>query len=358
MQIYNLEHCPFSYKNGSYGGASGDKNGIIFKEEPWLVKYPKNITEMQNTGGASYSTSPLSEYIGSHIYSILGIDVHETELGIRKGKVVVACKDFATDDILLEIRTLKNVENEELTERFGQSFENTGDKHCVDIDSLLTHLQYNSVLSIVDGIKERFWKQAVIDIFINNNDRNNGNWGILRSKNEPDRLAPVFDNGGCLQTKISEDKAVKILQDKESARKNAVNTQTAYGRDGHILSSIKFLNLQNEYPELLDAIIAIVPLIQEKMTEIKELFNQIPERTYTEDGRKIPVLPPAYKELFILQLEERLDKLLIPAYEHAMKLQKEQSVKGIDDIIEEAKEKAKQNNTTKSSSHSHDHEER
>ena len=40
------------------------------------------------------------------------------------------------------------------------------------------------------------------DIFINNNDRNNGNWGILRNKDGVDRLAPIFDNGGSFQTKI------------------------------------------------------------------------------------------------------------------------------------------------------------
>ena len=35
----------------------------------------------------SYMTAPLSEYIGSHIYEILGIDVHQTILGIRNGKL-------------------------------------------------------------------------------------------------------------------------------------------------------------------------------------------------------------------------------------------------------------------------------
>lgn len=42
----------------------------------------------------SYTTSPLSEYIGSYIYESIGIPVHVTKLGIKDGKVVVAYKDF------------------------------------------------------------------------------------------------------------------------------------------------------------------------------------------------------------------------------------------------------------------------
>ena len=42
----------------------------------------------------SYTTSPISEYIGSHVYEIIGIPVHKTMLGIKDKKVVVACKDF------------------------------------------------------------------------------------------------------------------------------------------------------------------------------------------------------------------------------------------------------------------------
>jgi len=46
----------------------------------------------------SYTTSPLSEYLGSKIYEALGIPVHETVLGIRKNKVVVACRDFTKNE--------------------------------------------------------------------------------------------------------------------------------------------------------------------------------------------------------------------------------------------------------------------
>ncbi len=165
IRIINLDDCPLSMKNGTYGGAAGNKEGILYDGEFWLVKYPRNIKSLQRTGEASYSTSPLSEYIGSRIFSILGYDVHETFLGERNDKLVVACKDFAVRDILLEIRTIKNYANKELAELLEASFSETGSAHLVNIEELLLHLQHNSILKQVEGIQERFWEQAVIDIY-------------------------------------------------------------------------------------------------------------------------------------------------------------------------------------------------
>lgn len=44
--MYNLENCPLSDKNGSYGGQAGLKEGIIFDNKYWLVKYPKSTKSM------------------------------------------------------------------------------------------------------------------------------------------------------------------------------------------------------------------------------------------------------------------------------------------------------------------------
>lgn len=91
--MYNLDNCSLSDKNGSYGGNAGLKEGIIFDNKYWLVKYPKSTRSMKSVKDY-YTSSPLSEYIGSHIYQILGINTHNTILGIRNKKFVVACEDF------------------------------------------------------------------------------------------------------------------------------------------------------------------------------------------------------------------------------------------------------------------------
>ena len=46
--------------------------------------------------------------IGSQIYQSLGIPVHETMLGIRDNKLVVACKDFDPLHRLVEYGQIKN----------------------------------------------------------------------------------------------------------------------------------------------------------------------------------------------------------------------------------------------------------
>lgn len=325
-EVINLDDCCLSRKNGMYGGAAGSKEGIIYNGEYWMIKYPKNIAGLERTGDASYSTSPLSEYLGSHIYDILGFDVHQTILAERHGKIVVACKDFAIEDDLIEIRTIKNYENEELTEILGQSFSSTGSEHAVDLKELLLHLKYNKILNQVNGIEERFWEQAVVDIFINNNDRNNGNWGILRNQNGEDCLAPVFDNGGSFQTKISENKIARLLSNAELLEKNSSNTQTTYGENGHLYSSQRFLDLYKTEPGLHTAILRIIPRIEKSMNRILQFIESVPE-VYHGADKDYTVCSANRKELYSVQLQARLKNLLLPYYNKA-KIFEEKAVEG------------------------------
>lgn len=315
MSIIQLTDCPLSIKNGIYGGAAGNKEGILYHEELWLVKYPKCIRTLQKTGSASYSTAPLSEYIGSQIFHILGYDVHQTFLGERNDKLVVACKDFAVHSLLLEIRTIKNYANKELSELLEESFSETESKHIVNLEELLLHLHHNPILQHVPAIQERFWEQAVIDIYINNNDRNNGNWGILRNTDGIDSLAPVFDNGACLQTKISEEKISAILADRSKAIKNACNTQTAYGINGHALSSMKFLDLYEVHSGLRNALRKTIPVIRQKEEQIANMICSIPEKHTLQNGSEIDVCSKNRKDLYLLQMHSRLQNLLEPYYE-------------------------------------------
>lgn len=66
--IVDFSNCVLSDRNLQYGGRAGEKRGIIYNDERWFLKFPKNTLGMKNTGGLSYVTSPLSEYIESHIY--------------------------------------------------------------------------------------------------------------------------------------------------------------------------------------------------------------------------------------------------------------------------------------------------
>lgn len=139
----------------TYRGNAGEKLGIIFRGENWILKFPKSTKSFRNVE-VSYTTSPLSEYIGSHIYEALGIPVHETIMGVKDGKVVVACKDFLKDgDILQEFRELKNMYHKELTDIIADE-RSSGSGDGVELSVVLAVLEKNRILKKIPGANRGF----------------------------------------------------------------------------------------------------------------------------------------------------------------------------------------------------------
>lgn len=285
MEIYDFSNAEYSNRNGSYGGAAGDKDGIVINGEPWIAKYPKSNEGMaKNDKLSRFSQTPLSEYIGSHIYEILGYPVHKTLLGIRKNFLVVACKDFCDEKTrLLEMRTLKNIHISEMNQKFNVDLHETDDDHLVNLNELFIHFELNPEISKIKGVAERFWNQVVIDGLVGNNDRNNGNWGILSCGNNRE-LAPIFDNGASFYPKKSTLAIEQILKlpEADQARNNA-NVQEPFTIDGeHHLNYRSILALtESEIPLiqvnlLKKAIIKNTELVENKLSEIVDFIKSIP----------------------------------------------------------------------------------
>ena len=316
-KIFNFENVKLSDRNGIYGGMAGQKEGVLINNEYWLIKYPKSTRSM-NTMDISYTTSPLSEYIGSHIYKILGFDVHETVLGIRHNRVVVACKDFCDyPGELREIRTLKNIYNEKLENdlELESELNDTGSSHVVQFKELLLHFKYNPVLSEVDGIEERFWDCLLVDALIKNNDRNNGNWGLL-FRNGSYELAPVFDNGAAFSNKLSDEQIEKMMNEKVEFKNNSLNIITAYGDKKHHYN-LKYFLSQDNLVGLEESVKRLVPIITKRFSQIEKFINDIPESC-----NGITVCSPIRKRFYIEGMKIRIDELLVPTYEKI--LEKEQ----------------------------------
>lgn len=313
VKIYNFENIHLSDRNGSYGGNSGDKEGVLINDEYWMIKYPKNTKEFARIGSLSYSTSPQSEFIGGHIYAILGYDVHDTLLGIRNGKVVVACKDLCDDNHrLIEFRQLKNTYNRQLSEELESSFHSTEGKHFVDLRIVMAHLRLNPELQDVPFLKERFWDCIIIDGLINNNDRNNGNWGILRNKTEK-ILAPVFDNGSCFSPNIPDSRIETKLNNSRAFLDSALHGVSAYSLDGN--KNAKFVDLlKSGIPEINEAILRVYPRIKEHLEECKSMMMDIPERSGC-----YPIITGARKKEYVMELVARERYLLRPLYQDLVK---------------------------------------
>ena len=316
--IYDLDAYPVNERNGTYGGKAGDKEAITINGEYWIVKYPKTTKDMKGDLD-SYTTAPLSEYIGSHIYQILGIETHETILGIRENKLVVACKDFCKEEgALREIRTLKNAHNKQLSEALEQSFSSTpADNHYVDLETMMVHFKYNPMFNLVPDMQTRFWEQFIVDMFINNNDRNNGNWGVLY-ENGKYRLAPVFDNGASFSNKVPDRKLAVLLSSENTMMQSVASCTSVYTKEDHHIHGKDMVNITNEC--YLKTALDIIPKIKDKMDEIRDFINDIPEKCGNFD-----VCSSIRKQFYIRSMELKYEKYLLPVYELAENKQLTQS---------------------------------
>jgi hypothetical protein len=179
-----------------YGGATGAKIGVRYNGKIYMLKCQQSL-RMKNLKNVeiSYANDCVSEYIGSHIYKILGIPVHETILGDYHGKLCVLCEDKAYPDKIVEFREIRNslINDGDIQPSSGMS------TNIEDILYVINKAKYIDR----EEVLRRFWTMFVIDTLIGNCDRNNGNWGFIKS-GESLSLYQVYDNGGCLNNKRSD----------------------------------------------------------------------------------------------------------------------------------------------------------
>ena len=189
----------------AYNGANGKKVAILFQGEPWILKFPPNVTSRPNE--QSYSNSCFSEHLGSSIYRLLDVPCQETMLGTYingKTKIVCACKDFTSPGVrLYDFCSIKNTVIDSETGGTG-----------TELSDILDTIERQS---FVDPalVYERFWQMFVVDALIGNFDRHNGNWGFLVDENnQTSSLAPVFDCGSCLLLQ-ADDRIMRLCLDNE-----------------------------------------------------------------------------------------------------------------------------------------------
>lgn len=288
----------------TYGGASCRKYDIQYQGERWFLKFPGNIREQ--VPDISYSNSSVSEYIGSHVYDILGIDVHETILGIYGNKCVVACKDFVDDDEFPvtgfgEFKTT-------FVPGFCDSKGNETNGNGTDLMEIIQTLDEHPVLVRFPELKERFWDMFAIDALIGNNDRNNGNWGLIRNRYGRYRMCPVFDNGSSYLPKTSEAKMKKIIDD-AAMLNNAIYSgySCILELKGHRINPLKYIE-NSDNPDCLAAVSRLVERMD--MASIEKMINEIPEKF-----KGIDILSNTAKELYMRLMTGRYERVFIPVYE-------------------------------------------
>ncbi|MCL1989772.1 MAG: CtkA family protein [Defluviitaleaceae bacterium] len=307
MTMINFDEMPS--KRIFYGGNAGAKEAIVYNGDVWMIKYPKTTRDMTNPK-ISYTTSPLSEYLGSKIYDRLNIPVHDVLLGVRKNKVVVACKDFTyplnrdKDISLIPFHDLKN----SFMSSDLEAYSGTGSETL--LDEVLTTIHGEETLKTVDGVLERFWDMFVVDAFIGNNDRNNGNWGVLGDIDIVDwLLAPVYDNGNAFFNKRSLKQMEKRLNDKASLEQDAFKTltcvykYTGLDNEGHQINPFEFIK-KKENKDCTNAVLRFLERVN--MADIQALIEDIPESI-----GNLAVMPHVQKAFYLKLLQIRLEQFML-----------------------------------------------
>ncbi len=294
---------------GLYGGLSGSKYGILIDGARWMVKFPENTKyfpgkDKPNHHIPAYTTSPISEYIGSKVYESLDIPVHETILGYRDGKIVVACRDFDPYRAMIDYGKIKNAVTENDANLTGSS-----DHHGEVLEDVLIVMDTSDILKDTPNVKERFWDMFVVDAFIRNNDRNNGNWGIFINGDGSISLAPVYDNGNALFNKRNPSVAERRLCNEADIIQDALETGTSFFTDksGRHLHPFAFIeSMQNE--ECNTAVLRFADKVD--MGKIRGIVDDIPETAFG-----VEIITSAQKEHYKRMFEIICEKSIFPTAE-------------------------------------------
>lgn len=271
----------FRLSNIRYGG-SERKLGILINDEPYMLKFQK-VTRFGKRN------NHLSEFLGSHIFEILGFDVHETYLGTYKGEAVVACKDFVTNGY--EFVPFNDV---------GEStIETDKEKYQYTYKDIISLLKKNQKITNIDETISIFFEMYIVDALIGNFDRHGANWGFLKKDNKY-KLAPIFDNGSCLFPQlVNEDEIKFILSDQKEINERIYRFPTSQIKLGEGKSSYFEVISSLKFEECNKALVKIYSKVD--LNKINDLIDSL-------NIRKV------HKDFYKLMIEERFNKIIKYSY--------------------------------------------
>lgn len=291
--MMGIDFTDMPKRNKTYAGANGGKIAVIYENEQYMIKFPSIPTKNKDM---SYSNSSFSEYLGCKIYECVGIPVQKTILGIYRvkdrEKLVVACRDFTEPGITLQdFASLKN-----------RMIDSERNGYGTELTDILCTIEEQTVVD-QDALLDRFWDMFVVDAFIGNWDRHNGNWGFLYDAHTDQmKLAPVFDCGSSLYPQADERMMKLILSDHNERNLRIYEKPTsAILLNGRKIKYFDFMS-SLQYEDCNRAIKRIVPKID--MEEVQTIIEETP---YISDLQK---------EFYLTMLFSRKEKILDHVLDH------------------------------------------
>lgn len=251
----------------------------------------------------SYANGCITEYLGSHIFELAGIPVQETLLGTYtrngKEKVVVACRDFTSPNMVLQdFASLKNT-------IIGSSSNGYG----TELEDILETIEEQLIMD-PKILRDRFWDMFIIDALIGNWDRHNGNWGFLYNQATDEMsLAPVYDCGSCLYPQADESIMKVVLED------TAERDQRIFDRP---LSGIKKNDQKINYYRFLSSLEN-----QDCNAALKRIYSRITVADLTKLIEETPLIGDLQKQFYLTMLLERREKILQYSLERLKKRERQ-----------------------------------
>ena len=260
-----------------YGGKNGGKICVVYNNEDYMLKFP-NINE------------GISEYIVCNIFKTLGLNTQDTMLGTYNTngneKVVVACKDFTSNNnVLKQFAELKNSQIETSKNGYGTELSEV-------IETIENQLIYD-----VNKLKDFFWQMFIADSLVGNFDRHNENWGFLINESlKKIEIAPIYDCASCLYPQLTDEMIAEIINNEEEmkARVYVFPTSSLKVNNKKINYYEYISSLQNE--DCNKALVKLFPKID--LVKINSIINDTP---FISNIRK-----EFYKKILKLRYDEIL----------------------------------------------------
>ena len=268
--------------NRYYSGAERKKS-ILIAEKPYLVKFQKNSRE-----GLRYNH--VSEYLGSHIFALLGVETQETFLGMYKNENVVVIQDFlGEDEVFVPFNGVGDSSLEQDKEKYQYSYED-----------IIGMLQENLKLTDVEQTIELFWDMFIIDALIANFDRHGSNWGFVKKDNKY-RLSPIFDNGSSLFPQLNTDEKIEaVLRNQKEIDLRIYKFPT---------SQVKYEGKKSSYYEIISSL-----AFEECNNALARIVKRVDMDKIGKLIDSVENISERRKEFYKIILRERYEKILLKSY--------------------------------------------
>lgn len=273
----------------TYFGGSEKKIGLIISGNEYMIKFQKQ-TEFGKRN------NHISEYIGSHIFDILGFQVQETYLGTYKGEQVVACKSFIE----------KGYQFVPFNDVGESTLDQDKERYQYSYTDIMKMLRDNSKLTNVDETIQAFWQLFIVDALLGNFDRHGANWGFLKKDNKY-TLAPIFDNGSSLFPNMTDkDEMREIILSQEETEKRIFTFPT---------SQIKLKGKKSSYYDVIHSL-----EFEECNKALVDVYDRISmEKINLFIDNDVMFITELQKNFYKHMIKNRFEKIIKSSYEALIK---------------------------------------